>query len=275
MLLRAVLLSLALSWPLAQASAAVDPAPIFSREPAFSEKVRQLVADAEKSLRTGNKQEALQKLSLAASLEPNNPYVTARLAVVLNMTGNYQAALDRLQRARKLGAPNDVVLPPMLEAMISMGHNQNLLDLFPDPGASTSYTSGLILRARASALQVMGDRAGANTAMKRSLAILNDYSGVMTAARIALMQGDYDAADKQADAALKLRPRDIEARMLKIALVLQRRDFVRARQMADTLVADNPNSASALLMRIKTYVVSDRSDMVEPEWTGSCPTLPT
>jgi len=265
MLLRAVLLSLALSWPLAQASAAVDPAPIFSREPAFSEKVRQLVADAEKSLRTGNKQEALQKLSLAASLEPNNPYVTARLAVVLNMTGNYQAALDRLQRARKLGAPNDVVLPPMLEAMISMGHNQNLLDLFPDPGASTSYTSGLILRARASALQVMGDRAGANTAMKRSLAILNDYSGVMTAARIALMQGDYDAADKQADAALKLRPRDIEARMLKIALVLQRRDFVRARQMADTLVADNPNSASALLMRIKTYVVSDRSDMVEPE----------
>jgi len=265
MFLRAVLLSLTLVFGLSQAWAAVEPAPLFSREPAFSEKVKLLVLEAEKAIKAGDKQEALRKLNLAASLEPNNPYVVARLAIVMNMVGDYQAALDRLQRARKMGTPSDVVLPPMLEAMLAMGHNQNLLDLFPDPGASTSYTAGLILRARASALQVMGDRAGANAAMKRSLAILNDYSGVMTAGRIAFMQGDYDAADAQANAALKLKPGDIEARMLKIALVLQRRDFLRARQMADRLAADHPNSASALLMRIKTYVVSDRSDVVEPD----------
>ncbi|HWU55051.1 MAG TPA: tetratricopeptide repeat protein [Rhizomicrobium sp.] len=263
MLLR--VLFLVLAFPLAQASAAVDPAPLFSREPAFSEKVRQLVADAEKSLRTGDKQEALHKLNLAASLEPDNPYVVARLAVVQNMSGNFQDALDRLKRARKLGAPSDVVLPPMLEAMIAMGQNQNVLDLFPDPGASSTYTAGLILRARASALQMLGDKAGATAAMKRSLAILNDYSGIMTAARIALLQGDYDTANARADAALKLKAGDIEARMLKIDVVLQRRNFAAARQMADTLAANSPNSASALLMRIKTYVVSERPDVVEPE----------
>jgi tetratricopeptide (TPR) repeat protein len=265
MFLRAVLLSLTLAFALSEGWAAVEPAPLFSREPAFSEKVKQLVLDAEKAIKTGDKQEALRKLNLASSLEPNNPYVTTRLAVVLNMVGAYQDSLDRLQRAKKLGAPNDLILPPMLEAMLATGHNQTLLDLFPDPGSSTSYTSGLILRARASALQMVGDRAGANAAMKRSLAILNDYYGIMTAARIALLQGDYAAADAQADSALKLKPGDIDARMLKIALVLERRDFLRARQMADRLTAEHPNSASALLMRIKTYVVSDRSDVVEPD----------
>jgi tetratricopeptide (TPR) repeat protein len=261
----AALLSFALVLPLSQGWAAVDPAPLFSREPAFSQKVKQLVLEAEKAIKMGDKQEALHKLNLAASLEPNNPYVVARLAVVLNMLGNYQDALDRLQRARKFGAPNDLVLPPMLEAMLSMGHNQNVLDLFPDPGASTSYTAGLILRARASALQMIGDKEGANASIKRSLAILNDYSGIMTASRIALMQGDYDAADAQIDAALKLKPGDVDARMLKIDLVLQRRNFAVARQMADKLAADNPNSASALLMRIKTYVVTDRPDVAETD----------
>lgn len=264
-MLPVALLFLTLAFAPPQAWAAVDPAPLFSREPAFSEKVRQLVADAEKAIRTGNKQEALQKFGLAASLEPNNPYVTARLAIVMNMMGDYQGALDRLKRARKMGAPSDVVLPPMLEAMLAMGQNQNVLDLFPDPGASTSYTAGLVLRARASALQMVGDSAGANAAMKRSLAILNDYYGVMAASRIALLQGDYDAADRQADAALKLKPGNIDARMLNVDLVLQRHNFALARRMADRLAADNPNSASALLMRIKTYVVSDRSDVVEPD----------
>lgn len=263
--LRTVLFFFALTLPLSQASAAVDPAPFFAREPAFSEKVKQLVIDSETLIKAGDKQEALHKLNLAASLEPNNPYVIARLAMALNMVGNYQDALDRLKRARRLGASNDVVLSPMLDAMLSMGQNQIVLDLFPDPGSSTSYAAGMILRGRASALQMLGDSAGANAAMKRSLAILNDYTGVMTAGRIALMQGDFDTADFQADAALKLRPGDIEARMLKIDLVLQRRNFALARQMADRLAADHPKSASALLMRIKVYVVSDRPDLVEPE----------
>ncbi len=264
-LVRSVLLILAMAFPVSQALAAVDPAPLFAREPAFSQKVRQLVADADQALKTGDKQEAVRRLNLAASLEPNNPYVITRLAVMLNLLGNFQDAFDRLQRARKLGAPSDLVLPPMLDAMLSMGQNQRLLDLFPDPGTSDTYMAGLILRARASALQMVGDSAGANAAMKRSLAILTDYYGVMTASRLALMQGDYDTADSQADAALKLRPRDIEARMLKIDLALQRRKFAAARQLADKLQADNPNSASALLMRIKTYVVTERPDVVEPE----------
>ncbi|HKU64347.1 MAG TPA: tetratricopeptide repeat protein [Rhizomicrobium sp.] len=260
------LLLFAAALPLSHASAAVGPLPFSVGETALSKDVRQLLDDGEKLMKAGKKEEALRQLNLAASKEPNNPYVIARFAAALNMVGNYDEALARLLRARGMGAPNDVILGPMLNAMLSLGQNQRVLDLFPDPGPDKrTYVDGMILRGRASALQMMGDRAGATTAMKRSLAILNDYYGVMTASRISLMQGDFDAADARAAAALKLQPGDIEARMVRADVALLRRNVAVARQMADSLVADHPNSASALMMRVKVYVSTDRADIVEPD----------
>lgn len=262
----AAALIFAMDLPLSPAAAAVDPSPFRNQEPGFSKKVELLLSDAEKASARSQKGEAIRLLNLASSLEPKNPYVAARLAAALNQIGSYEDALDRLRRARKMGAPNDVVLGPMLEAMLNLGQNQVVLDLYPDPSPGDhSFAAGMILRARASAMQVLGDSAGATAAIKRSLAILNDYDGAMTAGRISLMQADYNAADAQVDAALKLRPGDIEARMLKIELQFVRHNVVTARQLADALVADNPNSLSAMLMRIKIYLMSNRPDVIEPE----------
>src|ERR1043165_8598019 len=169
-LFRALLLSLALAMPLSGAFAAVDPNPLQNPEPAFNRKTLELMNEAQRQIQAGKLDEALRQLNLAASLEPNNPYVLARLGIVLNRAGNPDQALDRLKRARKMGGTDEVVLGPMLEAMLSLGQNQIVLDLFPDPPAnSRSFTAGMVLRARASALQVMGDSAGASAAMKRSL----------------------------------------------------------------------------------------------------------
>ena len=265
-ILLSLILMLLMAWPLSGASAAVTPLPFAMGEPAMSNEARQLLELAEKAMAANKKEDALRLFNLAASKEPNNPYVIARLAVALNMVGNYEEALNRLSRARRMGAPDDVILGPMLNAMLSQGQNQIVLDLFPDPAADKrTYVAGMILRARASALQMMGNAADANAAMKRSLAILNDYDGLMTASRIALMQGDYDGADAQAGTALKLKPGDIEARMVKADVALLRGNVAVARQTADKLAADNPDSVSALMMRIKVYVSTNRSDIVEPE----------
>jgi cellulose synthase operon protein C len=261
-----VLSLFAAAFPLSHASAAVTPLPFSMGETALSKDVRWLLDDGEKLMKAGKKEEALRHFNLAASKEPNNPYVIARFAVMMNMVGNYQDALTRINRARRMGAPDDVILGPMLDAMLSLGQNQVVLDLFSDPAPDKRrYVDGIILRGRASALQMMGNAAAANAAMKRSLAILNDYNGVMTASRISLMQGDLDAADLQASAALKLQPGDIEARMLRANTALLRGNVAIARQMVDSLVADHPNSVSALMMRVKVYVSTDRSDIVEPE----------
>jgi len=262
-LLWSVLLLTAMALPLSQASAAVDPAPFSSNDPSFSKNVQQLLDDAEKAMKAGKKDEGVRLLNMASNLAPNNPFVVARFAAALNMTGNFQDALTRIQRARKLGAPEDVLLGPTLDAMLSLGQNQVVLDLYPDPGTKTTYSAGMILRARASALQVLGDSAGANAAMQRSLAILNDYDGVMTAARIALMQGALNAAEPQVDAALKLKPGDMDASILKIDLAMQEKMPAKAQQMAEKLVSDNPRSVAALLTRIKVYLSTDRADKAE------------
>jgi tetratricopeptide (TPR) repeat protein len=261
-----LVLILALALPQTAAFAAVDPAPFSSREVSQNKNVLQLLASAEKAMRTNKMDDALHQLNLAASLEPNNPYIVARLAMALNRIGEFQSSLDRLRRARTLGASNDMVLGPSLDAMLSMGQNQVVLDIYPDPAAGDhSFAAGMILRARASALQVLGDAAGATAAMQRSLAILNDYDGIMTAGRISLMQGDLNAADARADAALKLRPNDIDARALKIDLAMQRNNGAAGQRMADRLVADYPNSLTALLIRIKVYLSTDRADKAEAD----------
>jgi tetratricopeptide (TPR) repeat protein len=260
------LLSFGMAFALTEASAAVDPAPFATREPTLNTKILGLLDDAQKDIKAGKLQDGIQKLNLAASLEPSNPNILARLAVALNMAGLYENALDRLRRARRMGGTDDVVLGPLLDAMLSLGQNQNVLDLFPDPApAKHSYAAGMILRARASALQVLGDSAGATAAMSRSLAILNDYDGFMTAGRIALMQGKFDEADAKTDQALKLKPNDIDAQVLKIDLAMQKRQPAKAVEMAERLVATNPKSVSALLTRIKVYLSTNRTDKAEQD----------
>jgi tetratricopeptide (TPR) repeat protein len=265
-LVRSVLLTLLLALPQSQVLAAVDPHPFQNHGPVVSEKTLGLLTDAQKLMQAGKTEEALRQLNLAASLEPRNPYVLARLGVALNIAGQYDNALDKLRRARKAGGSDDIVLAPLLDAMLSLGQNQIVLDLYPDPPADNhSYTSGIILRARASALQVLGDSAGASVAMQRSLAILNDYDGVMTAARIALLQGDLGGADAHADRALKRDRRDIDAQILKIDIVMRKHLWPQAQAMAEELVAQNPRSVMARLVRIKVYLSTERADKAGPD----------
>ena len=81
-----LLMALALALPATRASAAVDPMPFSLREPPFDAKISGLLSDAQKAIRDGKLNEALQILNLAHSLAPNNPYVLARLATVLNLS---------------------------------------------------------------------------------------------------------------------------------------------------------------------------------------------
>ena len=254
----------ALAWPLASASAAVDPNPSLRDSP-FEPKIAVLMLEADRNIKAGKVDDGLRILNLAQNLAPNNPYVVARFAMTLTMVGDPKGALDRLRRAQRMGAPDEVVLGPILEAMLIMGQNQNVLDLYPDPGAKQTYSAGIVLRARAAALQVLGDTAGANAALKRSLAILKDYGGLMTAGQIEMMQGKLDSAEAQVDEALKLKPGNTDAMMLKATLALQKRQFTRAQQLVDKMYADRPNSVSALLMRIKVYLSTDRADKAEAD----------
>jgi tetratricopeptide (TPR) repeat protein len=211
-------------------------------------------------------EEALTKLKVAAGIEPKNPIVLAWLGIALNASGDLAGAEDTLHRARILGAPDELALGPFLDAKLSLGENQAVLDLFPDPvPTDRGFSAGMILRARASALQTLGASARASDAINRSLVILHDFDGVMTAGRIALQQQNFANADARADEALRLRPADIGPVLLKIDVAMQKGEQANGIALVEKLVAAKPRSMAARLARIKVYLSAGLTAKAKPD----------
>jgi Tfp pilus assembly protein PilF len=223
--------------------------------PSSNPNVSGLFYDARSALRADDIRRALLDLKLAVGMEPTNPFVMTELGVAFNQGGSFADAEDTLQRARSLGAPDEMVLGPLFEAMLARNEDQVVLDLFPNPAPSDgSPLAATVLRARASALEVLRDEASAQTAMDRSLAIRRDFDGLMTAARIGFLQEKWGKADQLADEALALAHGDTGALVFKIGVALKMGDDKAALAISERLVSDKPRSLTARLARIKVYL---------------------
>jgi predicted Zn-dependent protease len=234
--------------------------------PSSNPKVAGLVFEARKALRDDDVRRALTDLKLALGMEPANPYVLTELGIAFNRDGAFAAAEDTLRRARAFGAPDELVLGPLFEAMLKRGENQIVLDLFPDPSASDrSPLAATILRARAAALEALGDEVASQSAMGRSLAIRRDFDGLMTAARIAFQRENWTQANTLADGALVLAPGNIGTLVFKSDVALKRGDQEGALAIVERLVADRPRSLAARLARIKVYLSVGMTDDAKPD----------
>lgn len=248
-----------------QASASLARSPLAS-EPSSNPRVLGLFYDAKAALGADELQRALIDMKLAASAEPKNTFVLTELGVVLNRMGAYRDAKTVLERARSLGAPDDLVLGPWLDAKLALGENQEVLDLFMDPGpANHSDRAATILRARASVFQALGDADGATSLINRSLAIRTDLVGLMTAARIAFWQHAWSRAGDLADRALKISPGNTDVLIFKIEVAVQSGDKAKALEMAEQLVADKPTNQNARLERVKIFLELGKTDLAKPE----------
>ena len=209
---------------------------------------------------------ALLDLKLAVGTEPTNPYLLTELGIAFNQSGSFANAEDTLHRARSLGAPDDMVLSPLFEAMLARGENQAVLDLFSDPEPSDrSPLAATILRGRAAAFEALQDRASAQAAMDRSLAMRRDSDGLMAAARIAFAEENWDTANQLVDEALRLAPGDRVARIFKINVALTMDDTTDALATAERLVVDKPRSLTARLALIKVYLSVGQLDKAEQQ----------
>ena len=228
--------------------------------------LEQFLTRAQHSLAAGQVQQALSDLNLAVGLDPGNPKARTQLGIALLESGDYPQAEVQLRYALSRGAKRDDVLAPLFEVMLARGEEQALLDLYPDPNASdNSPSAATILRGRAAALQQLGDSAGANSAITRSLSIRPDLSGFMTAARIALLQHQLERANSFAEDALGLSPNNFDALVLEISTALAAMDEVRALAIADRLVAAHPDNLPARLARINTLMATGNFQKAQPE----------
>ena len=174
--------------------------------------LRNMVEQAQTALRKGDVKTAIIYLKNAVTMAPKNGEVRAELGYLLLRTGDAISAERELRQARADGASDQMVLPSLFQAMLSRDKEQDLLEQFPEPEASDKSTRAAdILRARAIALQKIGQVQQANASMDRSLSIRRDAPSLLTRASLAQQQGDLATAGKVTDSALKLAPTDAGA----------------------------------------------------------------
>jgi tetratricopeptide (TPR) repeat protein len=246
--------------------ASTTKAPAAQLPTSRAQNIQRLLNEAQYALTSGHLRDALIKLKLAASIDPNNATVLTRLGMAQLQDNDFANAEATLRRARQHGAPDELALSPLFEAMLALGENQTLLDLYPAPEPNDHSTlAANIWRARAVALQSLGDTKDAVDAINRALAIRRDYENLFTAAKFALLQQAWPRANALADEALTQSPNNTDALILKIAIALDAGEKARALGMAERLVAAKPNSMAARFMRIKLYLALGKNDLAKPD----------
>src|SRR5579872_6291229 len=172
--------------------------------PVSNAAVRKLLKDAETALKSGNINLTLILLNNAVNAEPRNGVIRANLALVMLRTGDTPSAERELRQARADGAPDQIVLPALFQAMLARREYQKLLDEFPDPGPTgQGLGASIVMRARAEALQALGRASDASAAMDRALALHRDVPSLLAGARLALNQGNRAQAQNLLNEAVK------------------------------------------------------------------------
>ena len=239
------------------AHAAVDYTPTVPGKPnlkitgAEAPGLRNMVEQAQASLRKGDVKTAIIYLKNAVTMAPKNGQVRAELGYLLLRTGDAISAERELRQARADGADDQMVLPSLFQAMLTRGKERDLLEQFPDPDAADKTVRAAdVLRARAIALEKIGQTDKANAAMDRSLTIRRDAPSLLTRASLAQQQNDIATAQKVTDEALKLAPTDAGALMMKISLLQTQGQDQKALGFSDQLVKYYPDTAAPKVARI-------------------------
>ncbi len=225
-----------------------------SRPPAHqaTPKSQILLRQADQALKQGNIGLALIQLKNAVRAAPQDGNVRAQLGVVLLRTGDAASAERELRQARTDHGPDNIILPALFQAMLERGKAKDLLAEFPDPGQQArSATTPDLLRARAFALQTLGQTADANAAMDRSLALRRDVPGLLSRAQLARQQNDLKLANQLIDEALQKSPDNPDALLLKVGALRQGGDKQGAMSEVDHLLQVNPGNIAAKIERIE------------------------
>ncbi len=203
--------------------------------------VAKLLADAQTAVRAGNYRLALINLRNAVRVAPSDSTAHFQLGLVLLQTNDLAMAEREMRLALKTGGPEREVLPYLFQIMLARLQFQNLLDQYPDPGASTAATAPDILKARSFALQRLGRTAEARDAGDRALKLRRDAQGLLARGMLALQQGDINATAKFADEALKSAPDNAGIALFKLRALRLSGNGAGAKALSESLLAKFPD----------------------------------
>jgi tetratricopeptide (TPR) repeat protein len=217
-----------------------------------SQAARPFVAQAKKAYRSGNPQLGMMLLRKAVNAAPKDGIVRLLLGRILLQMDYAGAAEREVRQARRDGAPDNLALPTLLQAMLAQHEEQGLLNEFPDPGANAKGSVGAdILKGRAQALAALGHVGDAAPAMDRSLSLRRDVPGLLVRAQIAGQQGDVALQKGLTDEAYKLDPLNIRTLRAKVDLFMAANDNGAALEVNGQMVKEYPRNLAAWLTRVE------------------------
>ena len=228
--------------------------------------IHKLQVDARNALAAGKTRLAVILLKNAVSAAPQNTEVRVQLGTALLRLGDEAEAERELRQARNDGAPPILVLPPLFQTMLVRNENQLLLDTFPDPGpAPPGAEAPDILIARAIALQKLERRQEADDAMNRSLALRRDGPGLLTRARMSLVEGDYAAAGRFVDEVIQNWPANTDAMLFKVELLLAEKDNDGALAVANRISSTFPGNLAGRFARVESFLRLNQDALAKAE----------
>ncbi len=234
--------------------------------PGLPPEVTKLLEAADRADKDGNLGVELIELKEAVRAAPQNGDVQARLGIALLKAGDPIAAERVLRDARRSRGSDELVVPPLLEAMLRRDEADQILEEFAEPGtgATTGFAAD-ILRSRALAYEMLGRKADADAAMDRSLAIRRDGLGLSTRARLAADQDNLALARRLVDEAMTIAPKDPEVLAARVAITYQSGDLGKALAAADDFVRRFPVNNAARVIRIEVLLAMKQDALAEAE----------
>ena len=178
-----------------------------------------LVGQARASIAAGDSRAAIIQLKSAIGKDETNPEARFLLGTLQLQQGELESAEKELRRAREAGMAADQVEPLLAQAWLLQGGFQRVLDEIPQPTADNPAATALLaLRANAQLGLRQTEEARATLVLAQAIAP-DDPEVHLTEARLALAEGNRDAAMTAIDAALKADPKHRDSWLFKGGLL--------------------------------------------------------
>ena len=198
---------------------------------------------------------ALIELKNAVRLAPKNGLARVRLGAMLLDSREFAAAERELRQGLNDGAPKEIAVPAILQAMLLRREINQLLTEFPEPPPSANDTVAAgILKSRAVALGILGRTKEANASMDRSLKLRRDSQGLVVRGTLAREQNDLTLAFQLAEEAVALSPGSEEAAIFRISLFRQSGQKDKALAASTEYAQRNPVGLTGKYLRIESLI---------------------
>lgn len=234
---------------------------------ARSSEVDAYVTSAESKMQKGDLRGAEIEFRNAIQRAPDDGDIRLELGSVYLLEGNPPAAEASVVAARERGVPEERYAGVLAEALYNEGEFGKVLDSIPD-GNRDPKVESLVRMMRGLAQIGVGEAKQAETEL-RDAERLNPQSvdAKVAMSHWLLVDGQYDAAAAEVDAAVKIAPNDVRVLDAKGAAVAAKNDMAGALEIFDQAVKNDPNYLPVRLSRANVQIAKGDIDDAQKDVT--------